>query len=734
MPGQLSRVTDISKRLYTNAMIGVGMRQCDLVSATAPTLRDDGPSLFAAPAGFGLLAAGIGAAETRAIEAVFPDFTISHRLPAATGVSAVVSWSDLRRKGRPRRRAAALGVPFLLFGSGLLRAPPGWGARNPVLSVTAQAMTGPRSPIDLLDPERLLASSGWESSGLLGRASGLRHEIVSRRLAGPWWSREPDPGLPRGGRHALILGDSNPEGANSLELLNAMLQAARAENASRQTVIVAPRHRGGRRLAAGFLRDAAANGCTVLTGTVDIWEAIGGAESVYTAGGETGFLALLAGARIRCFADSFYSGWGITTDEPGVPQKPLRRTIDEVFAGACLLATRYLDPYRREPASFEDILEILADWQKIEAANRDVTVCLGMSFWKRRQVRDFFRSSAGTPAFRRTTDAGLAAARRRPRGSIAVWASRAPAGLAEAAEQKGIPLIRVEDGFIRSVGLGSDFIPAASLALDSRGMHFDPSVRSDLEQLLAETEFDAALIERARDLIRQLIARGITKYNVGDTALPIKWPARRRRILVPGQVEDDLSVRLGGEGITRNLDLLARVRTANPDAFILYKPHPDVEAGHREGKVADGVVTNFADIVIRDISTAVILAEIDEVHTLTSLAGFEALLRGRRVVVYGRPFYAGWGLTSDLSGIDRGRRLTLEQLVAGALILYPRYLDPVTRLPCKPELVIERLASPELWRPGLLVAARRLQGSLVRRWNETLVRSARLFAKSAPSS
>ena len=484
----------------------------------------------------------------------------------------------------------------------------------------------------------------------------------------------------------------------------------------------------------GFLRDAAARGCTVLTGTVDIWEAIARAEAVYTAGGENGFLALLAGTRIRCFADSFYSGWGITTDEPGVPQKPLRRTVDEIFAGACLLATRYLDPYRREPASFEDILEILGEWQKIEAVNRNVSVCLGMSFWKRRQVRDFLRSSAGTPIFRRSKNAALAVARRRPRGSIAVWASRAPAGLAEAAEQQGIPLIRVEDGFVRSVGLGSDFIPAASLVLDSRGMHFDPSVRSDLEQLLAETEFDGALIERARDLIARLVARGITKYNVGDRALPIEWPAGKRRILVPGQVEDDLSVRLGGEGITGNLDLLARVRAANPDAFILYKPHPDVEAGHREGKIADEVATNFADIVIRDISTAVVLAEIDELHTLTSLAGFEALLRGRRVVVYGRPFYAGWGLTSDLAGIDRGRRLTLEELVAGALILYPRYLDPVTRLPCKPELVIERLASPELWRPGLLVAARRLQGLLVRRWSETLVRSARLFAKSATSS
>ena len=103
---------------------------------------------------------------------------------------------------------------------------------------------------------------------------------------------------------------------------------------------------------------------------------------------------------------------------------------------------------------------------------------------------------------------------------------------------------------------------------------------------------------------------------------------------------------------------------------------------------------------------------------MTSLAGFEALLRGLRVVVYGRPFYAGWGLTTDLPPFDRGRRLSLDQLVAGALILYPRYLDPLTRLPCGPEILIERLDRPELWRPGPLVRARRLQGLLSRRLGE----------------
>ena len=61
-----------------------------------------------------------------------------------------------------------------------------------------------------------------------------------------------------------------------------------------------------------------------------------------------------------------------------------------------------------------------------------------------------------------------------------------------------MPLIRVEDGFVRSVGLGSDFLPPASLVLDRRGMYFDPRTKSDLETLLCETEFDPPLLARAR--------------------------------------------------------------------------------------------------------------------------------------------------------------------------------------------------------------------------------------------
>jgi capsular polysaccharide export protein len=74
---------------------------------------------------------------------------------------------------------------------------------------------------------------------------------------------------------------------------------------------------------------------------------------------------------------------------------------------------------------------------------------------------------------------------------------------------------------------------------------------------------------------------------------------------------------------------------------------------------------------------------------------------------------------------DRGRLLALEELAAGALILYPRYLDPVTRQPCGPEAVIDRLAQRDLWRPGLVIRARRLQGMLVEALRPYALRFAR---------
>jgi capsular polysaccharide export protein len=124
----------------------------------------------------------------------------------------------------------------------------------------------------------------------------------------------------------------------------------------------------------------------------------------------------------------------------------------------------------------------------------------------------------------------------------------------------------------------------------------------------------------------------------------------------------------------------------------------------------------LADTIVRGVAMPTLLDAVDEVHTITSLTGFEALLRGLRVVAYGQPFYAGWGLTEDRSPPRRRTRtLTRDELVAGALILYPRYLDPLTGLPCPPEVLIERLTQAHLWTPGPRIRVRAFYGMLRKR-------------------
>jgi capsular polysaccharide export protein len=63
----------------------------------------------------------------------------------------------------------------------------------------------------------------------------------------------------------------------------------------------------------------------------------------------------------------------------------------------------------------------------------------------------------------------------------------------------------------------------------------------------------------------------------------------------------------------------------------------------------------------------------------------------------------------------RTERRTLDELVAATLLLYPRYLDPVTGLPCPAEVVVARLSGVDECDPGLIVGMRRLQGKLMRK-------------------
>jgi capsular polysaccharide export protein len=339
-----------------------------------------------------------------------------------------------------------------------------------------------------------------------------------------------------------------------------------------------------------------------------------------------------------------------------------------------------------------------------------VAVCLGIHPYKRDRVRALFAASHPPPVFRGGAGAAIAEARRHGAALVA-WSASAPADLRPKAAAAGVELLWLEDGFIRSVGLGAAFRQGASFTLDTRGPHYDPARESDLEHLLNTAAFPPSLLARAAALRETIVGRGITKYNLPGEAPVIGSPPGRRKVLVPGQVEDDASVRCGGGPIRTNLELLRRVRENQPDAFLIYKPHPDIEAGFRKGRIPDALLRGVADQVLTQAPISALFARVDAVHTLTSLTGFEALLRGVPVTCWGTPFYAGWGLTEDRAPPPRPRRrLSLDELAAGALILYARYLDPVTEQPCTPEALIERLARPDLFPPGRFAAPRAAEG------------------------
>jgi capsular polysaccharide export protein len=298
-------------------------------------------------------------------------------------------------------------------------------------------------------------------------------------------------------------------------------------------------------------------------------------------------------------------------------------------------------------------------------------------------------------------------------GVVVAWGTRVDA----AALRPGASMLRVEDGFLRSVGLGADLVRPLSWAIDRRGLHFDPRQPSDLELLLSQP-VPASLLEEAARLRDDIVAARLTKYNVGTA--PWQRPRGSRKVVVvPGQVETDAALGLGAPGVRTNIALLQAVRVAEPDAYIVYKTHPDVAARLRAAGAGEAQAGQWCDEVVADVPMADLLDAADELHVMTSLAGFEALLRGKRVVCHGQPFYAGWGLTHDLHPLPRrGCRLTPEALVAAALIRYPCYFSRDGRRLLAPREAVDELirwreesgGSVAWWRHGLRAVLRRTVG------------------------
>lgn len=605
------------------------------------------------------------------------------RLGLPTARDRVAIWGNSPTAHRGRRVARHREVPLLHVEDAFLRSiHPGRAGEPPagLLIDRKGAHFDPAQPSELED---LLARAPLDDTALLDRARGAIARLRDHHLS-KYNAHDPDLPPPAPG-YVLVIDQVRDDASVTASrgddaLFREMLVFAQEEHPGARVIIKThPETRAGHR--SGYYSQADTNGRISLNDDpLSPWALLEGAVGVYTLSSQLGFEAILAGHRPRVFGQPFYAGWGLSTDQTPVPRRSRRLTRAQLFAAAMLLYPKWYDPFRDRLCELETVLDTFEAQARAWRQDQQGWVAHGVRLWKRRSMQRMF-GQVNRVTFDEAPD------KRTDRRHM-VWGSDTP--------PPGRAFARVEDGFLRSRGLGAKLVPALSLVLDDLGIYYDPRAPSRLEKLIearAVLRPDQRL--RAERLLTALTRGGLSKYNIGGGAPAL--PAGHR-VLVPGQVEDDASIRMGAGEIRSNAALLQAVRTARPDAVLIYKPHPDVEAGLRPGTIDAAL----ADMVVNATDPALLLPDIDEVWTITSLLGFEALLRDVPVTTLGAPFYAGWGLTTDLGTVpDRRRaRPDLLGLVHAALIDYPRYLDPVTGAICPVEVVVDRMCHGPIPHPG----------------------------------
>lgn len=436
--------------------------------------------------------------------------------------------------------------------------------------------------------------------------------------------------------------------------------------------------------------------CKIISDRVNLWPLIENCEHFYTVSSQTGFEALMAGKPVTCFGMPFYAGWGLTTDMLESWRIDYPASLELVFSAAYIDYTRYLSLHDRKSTSLENAIDELTWLTKTRRRNGKHFVTVGMSYRKQRALEPLLKGMGHIPFHFKNSPEALRYAHHWQETRVAVWGQDALCS----EQAHGAPVSRIEDGFIRSVGLGAAFARPYSIVVDNSGhLHFDRRGASDLETLLNTFDVKPKHLKRAKELGDRILRERINKYMLEGEKHDLPKPEGKLRILVPGQVEGDASLRYGSPEINTNTDLINKVRELYPDALIAFKEHPDVASGLRAGK-ADA---SAADLIVTNHGISDLLEWADRVETMTSLTGFEALIHGLPVGTHGYPFYAGWGFTtdriSDQYKRDRRDLASFHELLYVTMFEYPIYMHPKSHLPCSPEALLDILTTlkPTLW-------------------------------------
>lgn len=264
-----------------------------------------------------------------------------------------------------------------------------------------------------------------------------------------------------------------------------------------------------------------------------------------------------------------------------------------------------------------------------------------------------------------------------PPHAFVSWGTAQKQMLTNYAARKSIPVWKGEDGLLRQNDARLQSSRASSLNIDVAALFSDLTQSAALEGLISEvaSKHDSSLIERAKRSMAIISFFALSKHSADQRAkLKRIVPSDQRRVLIIGQMEADASIVPESRVHYSNSDIVRIARDENPGAEIIYLPLREGGDEPHKGFAKLRDIASLCTIIPADYDLDSVLESVDHVYTISSLLGFEALTKGRKVSVFGNPFYAGWGLTDDrLPMPDRTARPTLEEVFAAAYILHSKY-------------------------------------------------------------
>ena len=271
----------------------------------------------------------------------------------------------------------------------------------------------------------------------------------------------------------------------------------------------------------------------------------------------------------------------------------------------------------------------------------------------------------------------------------------------EKAMRRNIPLIVSEDGFISAAStwansrLDLKYIRKISFTF-SNLPHFFADEISTLEYMLnnEKLKLDNKQIERAKYLIDKIIKNKISKYNHQPIYKP-EIGKNKNKVLVIDQSYGDMSISYGWANEDTFKNMLEVAIKENYNADIIIKTHPDALVKNSERAkcyYSSEDIKKNVYLMAEEINPISLLEIVDKVYVCTSQLGFEALMMGKEVHVFGMPFYAGYGLTIDYQKCERRKNnRTLEEIFYITYINYSYYVNPEKEERCEIEEAIDYL-------------------------------------------